>query len=97
MAALGAKPAQILAFLKSEALLIFVAGSVLGALTGAAVAWMLVQLLAGVFDPPPDHLTVPWLYLGLLFAAAAVSVSVAVGIAERRVEVTPILTLRQAA
>ena len=97
MVALGAKPAQLLAFLRSEALLIFVAGSALGALTGAAVAWMLVQLLAGVFDPPPDHLTVPWLYLGLLFAAAAVSVGVAVSVTERRVEVRPILVLREEA
>jgi putative ABC transport system permease protein len=97
MVALGAKPAQLLAFLRSEALSIFVAGSMLGALTGAAVAWMLVQLLTGVFDPPPDHLTVPWLYLGLLFAAAAISVGVAVSVTERRVEVTPILVLREAA
>jgi putative ABC transport system permease protein len=96
MVALGAKPAQLLAFLRSEALLIFVAGSVLGALTGAAVGWMLVRLLAGVFDPPPDHLTVPWLYLGLLFAAAALSVAVAVSATERRVEVKPILALREA-
>jgi putative ABC transport system permease protein len=97
MSALGAKRAQLLAFLRGEAFLIFVAGSVLGALIGASVAWMLVTLLAGVFDPPPDHLAVPWLYLGLLVAAAALSVSVAVGVAERRVEVTPILSLRQAA
>jgi len=97
MAALGAKPTQLLAFLRSEALLIFVAGSVFGALTGAAVAWMLVQLLAGVFDPPPDHLTVPWFYVGLLFAAAAISVGVAVSATERRVVVTPILALREAA
>jgi putative ABC transport system permease protein len=97
MAALGAKPPQILAFLRSEALLIFVAGSLMGALTGAIVAWMLVKLLTGVFDPPPDHLTVPWIYLGLLFAAAAASVAVAVHVTERRVEMSPILVLREAA
>jgi putative ABC transport system permease protein len=94
MAALGAKPAQRLAFLRSEAFLVFAFGSVLGALSGAIVAWMLVRLLAGVFDPPPDHLTVPWLYLAILFAASAASVVAAVIAAERRVEATPILILR---
>jgi putative ABC transport system permease protein len=25
---------------------------------------MLVKVLTGVFDPPPDALSVPWVYLG---------------------------------
>ena len=95
MAALGAKRPQLLAFLRSEALVIFLAGSALGIITGAVIAWMLVKLLTGVFDPPPDQLTVPWLYLGLLLAAAAASVAVGVGLAERRVEVSPTLVLRE--
>ncbi len=96
MVALGAKPQQLLAFLRSEGLLIFLAGSILGIVTGAIVAWMLVSLLTGVFDPPPDHLSVPWLYLMALFAAAAVSVAAAITIVERRLEVSPILALREA-
>ena len=31
---------------------------------------MLVRLLSGVFDPPPEVLTYPWPYLGLVLAGA---------------------------
>jgi putative ABC transport system permease protein len=31
---------------------------------------MLVAMLQHVFDPPPDHLAAPWLFLGALAAAA---------------------------
>src|SRR5207248_10294932 len=48
--ALGAKRSQLLAFLRGEALLIVVAGTILGYLTGSIVAWIMVTLLAGVFD-----------------------------------------------
>jgi putative ABC transport system permease protein len=95
MAAVGARPSQILAFLRSEALLIFAGGLLSGVLTGSAVAWMLVKLLTGVFDPPPDRLTVPWVYLGLLIAAAAASVVASVRISERQVETSPIMILRE--
>jgi putative ABC transport system permease protein len=40
---------------------------------------MLVTLLSGVFDPAPESLVVPWLYLGLLTAAATLSTLVALG------------------
>jgi putative ABC transport system permease protein len=45
-------------------------------LSGVATAWMLVKLLTGVFDPPPDALSIPWVYLGivlLLMMAAVVA------------------------
>jgi putative ABC transport system permease protein len=35
-------------------------------------------MLTGVFDPPPESLSVPWLYLTLLVIAAAVSTIIAV-------------------
>ncbi|MCY0856372.1 ABC transporter permease [Cupriavidus sp. D39] len=54
LSALGATPAQLGAFLWSEALLLFVAGTSIGTLTGFALAWMLVKLLTGVFDPLPS-------------------------------------------
>jgi putative ABC transport system permease protein len=73
LAALGAKPRQLGAFMWSEALLIFLAGSIAGIAIGFALAWMLVKLLIGVFDPPPESLSVPWLYLTALVAAASVS------------------------
>ena len=95
MAALGAKPHQLLAFLRGEAAVVRVAGSIFGALTGAVVASMLVALLTGVFDPPPAQMTVPWLYVAGLFAAVAASIVLAVLLARRRVEVSPILALRE--
>ncbi|MBG6136219.1 hypothetical protein [Longispora fulva] len=36
---------------------------VLGALLGLGVSQTLVTVLTGVFDPPPDQLSVPWPYL----------------------------------
>ena len=74
----GAKSHQIGAFLWSEGLLILVSGSVAGTIVGFCVAQMLVKVLTGVFDPPPDFLSVPWKYLVLLVVAASVSTMVAV-------------------
>ena len=95
MAALGARPRQLLAFLRGEAVLIFGAGALFGTLTGAVVAWMLVVLLTGVFDPPPDRLSIPWLYLGALFATVAGSIILAVQLVGRRMEVSPVAALRE--
>ena len=36
----------------------------LAALLGWLLAEMLVAMLQHVFDPPPDHLAVPWAFLG---------------------------------
>jgi putative ABC transport system permease protein len=95
MAALGATPRQFLAFLRGEAVLIFSAGALFGTLTGAIVAWMLVALLTGVFDPPPDRLVIPWLYLAALFATVAGSIVLAVRLAVRWIEVSPVAALRE--
>jgi putative ABC transport system permease protein len=78
LSALGAKPHQLGAFIWSEALLQFAAGISFGALTGVGLAWMLVKLLTGVFDPPPEHLEIPWGYLGGLMLLGVVSIVVAV-------------------
>src|SRR5439155_16995266 len=58
--ALGARPRQIVAFVWSEAALMLVGGLITGAMLGWLVATMLVKLLTQVFDPPPEHLSVPW-------------------------------------
>lgn len=78
LSALGAKPRQLGVFLWSEALLLFIAGSTIGTLTGFGLAWMLVKLLTGVFDPPPQFISVPWLYLASLVGVALLSVISAV-------------------
>jgi putative ABC transport system permease protein len=70
MAALGASLRQVAAFLWSEALLVLAAALALAALLGWLLAEMLVAMLQHVFDPPPDHLAIPWGFLGELGGAA---------------------------
>ncbi len=36
---------------------------VLGAAIAGGLSFLLVKVLTGVFDPPPDALAVPWAYL----------------------------------
>ena len=81
LAAIGAKPAQLGAFLWAEGGLVILGGSVLGLVTGGIIAWMMVKLLTGVFDPPPEALSVPWAYIGLLLILVAASAIVAVIVA----------------
>lgn len=78
LAALGAKGNQLGAFLWSEGLLILVGGAIIGIAVSFGVAQMLVKLLTHVFDPPPETLFVPWLYLLLVAVAAAASTILAV-------------------
>ncbi|MGI8553188.1 MAG: FtsX-like permease family protein [Dehalococcoidia bacterium] len=82
LTALGATGGQLRAFLWSEGLLILVGGALVGVAVGFAVAQMLVKLLTGVFDPPPQVLSIPWLYLFLLAAAAIVSTIFALLVAQ---------------
>ena len=67
---LGASIAAVRSFLWGEGLVMLGVGLVLGAPIGATAAWMLVRLLNGVFDPPPDVLAVPWGYLMLVLISA---------------------------
>jgi len=78
LAALGAADHQLGAFLWSEALVIAGGGALIGTVVGFGMAQMLVTLLTGVFDPPPQSLSVPWIYLAVLAAAAIASVAGAV-------------------
>jgi putative ABC transport system permease protein len=47
------------------------------------MAEMLVAMLQHVFDPPPDHLAVPWAFLGALAGAAVIGGCLAVALASR--------------
>ena len=62
-AVLGATGRQLCGLVAAEAALLTVGG----VLSGAAVGWLLsevlVTVLSGVFDPPPASITVPWSYL----------------------------------
>ncbi len=84
LVALGARPRQLGAFVWSEAALVTGSGMVLGLGAGTLIAYVLVKLLTGVFDPPPEVLSVPWLYLvALIVTAAGVALVAATGEAMR--------------
>jgi putative ABC transport system permease protein len=82
LSALGAEGSQLGSFLWSEGLLILAGGAVIGAVVGFGVAEMLVQVLKGVFDPPPESLSVPWIYLLGLLTIAILSTVGAVLVAQ---------------
>src|SRR5262249_52986009 len=63
MIALGAPLRRVAGFLWSEAAIVLAGALVLAALLGWLLAEMLVAMLQHVFDPPPDHLAVPWAFL----------------------------------
>jgi putative ABC transport system permease protein len=67
---------------------------VLGFITGFGIAKMLVKVLTGVFDPPPESLSIPLAYLMVLVVAGCISTAVAVLIARRVTERRAIQALR---
>lgn len=72
--ALGASPKHVGAFVWSEAGLILAGGAVFGMSAGWLVAYVLVRLLNGVFDPPPEALTIPTGYLLAVLIAAVIAI-----------------------
>ena len=95
LSALGAKPQQLGAFLWSEALFIFLVGTIVGTMTGFGLAWMLTKLLTGVFDPPPEFLSIPWLYLTVLIVVALGSAAIAVTRFQRETKVPAAQRMRE--
>lgn len=84
LTALGAKSSQLGSFLWSEGLLIVLVGAILGVAVGFGIADTLVVLLAGVFDPPPEALSIPWSYLTAAFATALVCGAAATALTQVR-------------
>jgi putative ABC transport system permease protein len=86
-ASLGASHRQLSSFVWSEAFFVTVGGVVLGALGGWSLSLVMVKTMSGVFDPPPEHLFVPWTYLaavlGIVIAAALAAGVVMIRIAQR--------------
>jgi putative ABC transport system permease protein len=74
---LGAKRRQLGGFIWSEAAFVAVGGLALGAVGGWWIAQVIVKILTGVFDPPPEHLSVPWAYLAALLVAVSVAIAAA--------------------
>ena len=62
----------------SEAATVLIGGGLVGTGVGWFVAFALIKVLGGVFDPPPEGLTVPWIYLSSLGISAAALTAVGV-------------------
>lgn len=73
LAALGATAAQRRRFLAAEARALLIGGATGGILIGGTIAYLLVKVLTGIFDPAPSGLTVPTTYLLVLVGSALVS------------------------
>jgi putative ABC transport system permease protein len=97
LTALGAKSRQLGAFVWGEAALLLATGTVVGLASGAAVAFVLVRLLTGVFDPPPEALSMPWLYLSSLLVVAVLAVAAVASAATRSARVAVVEKLRRQA
>jgi putative ABC transport system permease protein len=83
LAALGATGRQRRRFLAAEARLVL-SGGVLGGIgVGAAIAYLLTKLLTGIFDPAPDHPTIPWGYFSVLIGVTVASASAIVAVMGR--------------
>nr|MDP9105516.1 FtsX-like permease family protein [Candidatus Eremiobacteraeota bacterium] len=95
LAALGAKNRQLLAFLAAEAAVVVIAGAAFGIALGFVIAQVLVKVLTGVFDPPPEALVVPWPYIAGLLLAAVASTVLAVAITARATGASVIGALRE--
>jgi putative ABC transport system permease protein len=74
--ALGAKGRDLGAFVWAESILVTAGGLLLGALIALGITTMLISILTGVFDPPPDAPAIPWPYLVGLIALAAAAAGV---------------------
>jgi putative ABC transport system permease protein len=90
MSALGASLRRAAAFLWSEAALVLVFSLALAALLGWLLAEMLVAMLQHVFDPPPDHLAVPWAFLLGLGGAALAGGLIAAALAALEIRRLPL-------
>jgi putative ABC transport system permease protein len=81
--ALGAKRRQLGGFVWSESAFVTSGGLLLGSAIAVGLAVMLVKVLTGVFDPPPDVLAVPWGYLGIVLGLVCAAVVAAGGLTLR--------------
>ncbi|HEU0316961.1 MAG TPA: ABC transporter permease, partial [Solirubrobacteraceae bacterium] len=93
--ALGARRRQLGGFVWSESAFVTAGGLVLGAGIATAISWMLVKVLTGVFDPPPDALAIPWAYLAAVTALAVGTVLAAGSLTLRALRRPAIEELRE--
>ncbi|MCU1447995.1 MAG: putative ABC-type transport system involved in lysophospholipase biosynthesis, permease component [Acidimicrobiales bacterium] len=75
--ALGARPRQVAAFVRTEIAVVVIVGAAAAVVIGWTLAAMLVKVLTGVFDPPPSALALPWTYLTAVGALVVASAALA--------------------
>jgi putative ABC transport system permease protein len=92
---LGAHSRQLAGFVWCEVLVTGAAGAILGAAGGWVLSQMLVKVLSGVFDPPPEQLSVPWAYLSVVAGVAALGLAIAALAAIRAARRPPLTVLRE--
>jgi putative ABC transport system permease protein len=90
MAALGRKPRTIARFIWTEIVLIVVVAAALASVLGWILAEMLIAMMQHAFDPPPDHLAIPWGFLGALTLVVVAGAALAAIVAERSVARMPL-------
>ncbi len=81
--AVGAEPRQVRSSILGETLVIGLAGIGTGLLSGVLVGMSLLQILAGVFDPPADGPAIPVLLIVALTGIVAAALAGALVIADR--------------
>jgi len=81
--AIGAEPGQVRRSITGETLVIGLAGIGSGLVLGGLVALALLQILAGVFDPPADAPAVPFAGIAAAVACVGLALAIAFGIADR--------------
>jgi putative ABC transport system permease protein len=81
--AIGAEPRQVRSSMIGETLFVGVAGVATGLVTGGLVGIALLQILAGVFDPPADAPAIPLALIGAMTAAIGLALVGALAVAGR--------------
>jgi putative ABC transport system permease protein len=93
--ALGATRRQLRGLVAAETVVLTAGGLVAGAAVGWLLSQVLVAVLTGVFDPPPAGLTVPWLYLAAAAAVTVAALTAAAAAALHQGQRPPVAVLRE--
>jgi putative ABC transport system permease protein len=93
--ALGARGRQLGGFVWGESAYVTILGVVLGSAAAVVLSNMLVKVLTGVFDPPPDYLSVPWGYLAAVLVLTVGAVAAAGALTLRALRRPAIEELRE--
>ena len=96
LVAIGAEPRQVRASMLGETLFIGVAGIATGLLTGTLVGITLLQILAGVFDPPAEVPAIPLALMGAMTGVIVLALGAALLVADRgRSRLSVVAALRE--